>query len=211
MKFPSLLPQEKKFYTLIGELSDYANQSAYLLVTLMASNTPEAMAETGQKILAAKTDAKKSYESMTTAVCQTFVTPFDREDIQAFADTLYNIPKLIEKIQSRILSHKLQAHNKDFNRMTDIIVREADALSGVIHILNNGQKLKEMHDKVAVLHELEDQGDRLLGQLITEAFDDIQDTRELILRKDIYSMLERVTDYYRDCANLALQIILKHS
>lgn len=41
--------------------------------------------------------------------------------------------------------------------------------------------------------------------------DDSSDIRNLILRKDIYDMLEKVLDRYRDAAGIALQIVFKHS
>jgi uncharacterized protein len=211
MKLLSILPREEKFYHMIDELAAYANTSARLLVTLIKSDNPHEIITAGQEISKSKAEAKKLYELLTAEVCRTFVTPFDREDLQAFADVLYNIPKLIEKIQDRLITHKLRHFNHDFTRMVEIIGLEANALDEVIRILNNGRKIREMHDKSAVLHDLEDRGDHLLGQLIAELFFSIQDTRELILRKDIYEMLEDVTDFYRDCANLALRIILKHS
>ena len=45
----------------------------------------------------------------------------------------------------------------------------------------------------------------------TTIFTHENDMKELILRKDIYDMLEKVIDRYRDAAGVALQIVLKHS
>ncbi len=211
MKLLNILPREEKFYHLIEDLSQYANESARLLHIIVTSENEQEIVKSGQKISQAKSEAKKLYENLTEEVCRTFITPFDREDIQAFADVLYNIPKLIEKVQDRLITHKLRPFNNDFPRMSEIISRQSEHLEKVIRILNNGQKLREMHEASGHLHELEDKGDALLGHLIAELFWSISDTRELILRKDVYEMLEDITDFYRDCANLALRIVLKHS
>ena len=65
--------------------------------------------------------------------------------------------------------------------------------------------------KARQLQELENKGDAILGELLVELFRNSTDPRDLILRKDIYDMLEKVIDRYRDAAGVALQIVLKHS
>ncbi len=51
----------------------------------------------------------------------------------------------------------------------------------------------------------------MLGQLLKNLFKGDRDIRDLILRKDVYDMLEKVLDRYRDASAVALQIVLKHS
>ena len=65
--------------------------------------------------------------------------------------------------------------------------------------------------KVNVLHDLENKGDAALGELLSALFKNYTEARDLILRKDIYDMQEKVIDRYRDAAAVALQIVLKHS
>ncbi len=211
MKLLNFLPREEKFYHMLDELSVYANTSARLLDTMLHTEDEQKIIECGHGIADSKAKAKQVYERLTSEVCRTFITPFDREDIRAFAQILYYIPKLIEKVQDRLIVHKLRPYKADFSRFSEILTMQADTLEKVIKILNNGRKLKQMNEIAAIMDDLEDRGDQLLGQLIAEVFWNISDTRELILRKDLYEMLEDVTDFYRDCANLALQIILKHS
>ena len=58
---------------------------------------------------------------------------------------------------------------------------------------------------------MEAHGDEVLGQLLKNLFKGDRDVRDLILRKDVYDMLEKVLDRYRDASAVALQIVLKHS
>jgi uncharacterized protein Yka (UPF0111/DUF47 family) len=211
MKLFSLLPQEKKFFTLLGELAQAANTCVRNLQTLLNSTDAAVIEHASQGISQAKSHAKHQMQTLNEEVCRTFVTPFEREDLQAFASVLYTVPKLTEKIKNRLTAHHLVSRDNDFNKMMDLVIRMADALDEVMEEIFNGHKLQNIHAKAAVLHELEDQGDVLLGQLILDGFNHIEDTRELILRKDLYEMLEDITDYYRDAANVALQIALKHT
>ncbi len=208
----NLLPREEKFIKMLKELEAHANQSCRLLKTMVERRDDEAaIRDAAEGIRKSKREAKKSLEIITQEICRTLITPFDREDIQQFAVVLYHIPKLIDKITVRLLTHGMYPFNGDFNQFVAIIERQAEAMSAVLQEFSGKLNTKTVNAKAAILHELEDQGDVVLGQLIASSFHDIADIRELILRKDIYEMLEDVTDQYRDAANVALQIILKHS
>lgn len=208
----NLLPREEKFIKMLMDLEKYANRSCRLLKTFVEKRADaDAIQEAAEGIHISKREAKKSLELITQEICRTLITPFDREDIQEFAVVLYHIPKLIEKITVRMQTHDMHPFNGDFNKFVDIIERQAEAMSAVLREFSGKLNTRTVNAKAAILHELEDQGDAVLGQLIASSFHDITDVRELILRKDIYEMLEDVTDQYRDAANVALQIILKHS
>jgi len=208
----NLLPREEKFIKMLMDLEGHANQSCRLLKTMVEQRQDEAaIREASEGIRRSKREAKKSLEMITQEICRTLITPFDREDIQQFAVVLYHIPKLIDKITVRMLTHNMHPFNGDFDKFVAIIERQAEAMSAVLKEFSGKLNTKTVNAKAAILHELEDQGDVVLGQLIASSFHDIADVRELILRKDIYEMLEDVTDQYRDAANVALQIILKHS
>lgn len=208
----NLLPREDKFIKMLMNLDGYASQSCRLMKVLLEKRAEEAVVrETTEGLHRLKRESKKLLETLTQEICRTLITPFDREDIQEFAALLYQIPKLVDKIAVRLLLHNLHSYNGDFDRFVEIIERQAEAMSVVLRELSGKLQARTITAKAAILHELEDQSDVVLGQMIATAFHDIADVRELILRKDVYEMLEDITDQYRDAANVALRIILKHS
>jgi uncharacterized protein Yka (UPF0111/DUF47 family) len=218
----NFFPREEKFIKMLKDLDSQAGISARLLKTLVEKQIRENQAgepqsgtsvcrETSDRIKQCRRDAKKILEVLTQEICRTLITPFDREDIQQFALALYQIPKLIGKITERMLAHDMHSFKGDFERFTILIERQAEAMSALLEEISGKPGNRAISAKAAILYELEDQGDELLGQMITLSFQEIADTRELILRKDIYEMLEDVTDQYRDAAGVALQIMLKHT
>lgn len=208
----NLLPREDKFLKMLQDMEMAANRSSRLMKKLVEHRHDEPVVlEASEEIYKYKREAKKTLETLTQEICRTLITPFDREDLQEFAVALYNIPKLITKITDRLLTHNMHPYNGDFNQFVALIDRQAEAMSAVIRELSGKLNSRTVNAKAAVLHELEDQGDIVLGQLIASSFHDIEDVRELILRKDIYEMMEDVTDQYRDAANVAMRIILKHT
>ena len=211
LKLSRLLPQDEKFYALLERLSAQAHASATHLRTFVESTDVSAQAIAGKAITACKSEAKKLLSDVTRELCSTFITPFDREDIQDFAADLYKITKTTEKIRERLSLYGMASRGGDFSRQIDIIVQEAAAMDSVIKALIRSRNSKEIVARVQELRDLEQRGDKILSELLVSLFRDTKEARDLILRKDIYDMLEKVIDRYRDAAGVALQIVLKHS
>ena len=205
------LPREDRFYRLLEELSGQARDSAFHLKTFVETRDEQARKAASDAIEASKAGAKKTLSRITEELCFTFVTPFDREDIQDFSVDLYKITKTIDKVRERLTLHNLSSEKGDFSRQIDLIVQEATAMEAMVKALISKSSDHKIAEQAKLLHDLEQKGDEVLGDLLTTLFRDTSDARSLILRKDIYDMLEKVVDRYRDAAGVALQIVLKHS
>lgn len=127
---------------------------------------------------------------------RSFVTPFDRENIQNFCQYLYRIPKMIERVVQRMELHGLNAGRTDFLHQIDIILEEAALMEGMVAHLIHKRNAKQMMHNVALLHNLEQKGDDTLQDLLSSLFAESRDVKDLMLRKDIYDMLEKVIDRY---------------
>lgn len=205
-----LLPNEGKFLRYLEQLGAKAHESAGLLKTYVENADPDARAKAGAAITECKAEAKRISAEVTRELCLTFVTPFDREDIQDFSADLYKIPKTVEKLREYLELHKVKELG-ELSAQIDLITEEADAMDKMIRALIDGGKPKQIIEQAELLDQLENKGDDILSGLLVKLIDNTQDTRQLILRKDIYDMLERIVDRYRDAAGVALQIALKHS
>ena len=210
-KFPFLKPKDNKFCVLLEGLSAEAQGCALHLKTFVESADAAERAAAGAAIEAARKRSKEMTGQVTAELCRTYITPFDREDIQDIAGDLYKIPKTIQKIKERLSMHGITSVKGDFSRQIDLIVQEAEAMEEMMKELTKGHDDDRVIAKAAVLQELENRGDAILGELLVSLFKENTDARDLILRKDIYDMLEKVVDRYRDAASVALQIVLKHS
>ena len=209
--FATLLPREDKFFISLRALSEQAQTGAVLLQQFVQAPDSAARTVTGQKIAQCKAESKRLLGRVTRDVSLSFITPFDREDIQELCAHLYKIPKTIDKIRERLDLHGIDSGKGDFTRQIDLIVQEATAMQDIILALTNKGAAKIILGRVAVLNDLEGHGDAVLGELLVELFEDNGDVRDMLLRKDIYDMLEKVLDRYRDAAGVALQIVLKHN
>ncbi|MCK6418309.1 MAG: DUF47 family protein [Alphaproteobacteria bacterium] len=211
LKFFRLMPREEIFFTLLRSLAVQAQESATHLKTLIETQEPQARQYARAAMAESRAKAKSLSIEITQRLSQTFITPFDREDIEDLASDLYRIPKLIDRVCDRLALSGLEPRADDFARQVDLIVQEAAAMKAMVRALTTGSGNSEIIKNVNILRDLEHEGDRVLNDLLEKLFRETHEVRDLILRKDIYDMLEKVIDRYRDAAGVALQIVLKHS
>lgn len=207
----SIFPRDKKFHILLEQMAAVAYEAANGLSDLVHGNTAHDEVAAASAIVSAKSRAKAVSMEITKELCRSFITPFDREDIQAIADHLYKIPKITEKIMDRVRLHKLTGKNDDFLPQIDLIKQEAEAMRDIVKELSIKGDAKRILDKVALLHQLEQKGDNVRQDLLSALYSSDRDIRDLLIRRDIYDMLEKVVDRYRDVAGVAMQIVLKNT
>jgi len=130
--------------------------------------------------------------------------------MQELATTLYKIPKRANKIKSRLLAYDVQNHSARLQIFLDIALEQAVALETMIGDFNM-HRMTRVHEMSQQIHHLEDQSDDLLAQHLTELTDERIDIKDFILMKNIYDLMEKMTDAFRDASDLTLRIILKHS
>lgn len=210
MKF-SFFPKEDTFYKLMLKMCDEVYESAVCFQEFTQIKTPSDMDVAISKIQAVRIRSKETSSLITEELCRSFITPFDREDIQDISNLLYKIPKIIDKATERIVMHGLSLEEGDFTHQAGLILHEALATKELVHALISGKGSKPVIDNVNLLKDLEQKGDKMRNELIVALFNSQREIKEIILRRDIYDMLEKVVDRFRDIASVALQIVLKHS
>lgn len=205
-----LLPNEGKFFRLLERLCAQTSQASLHLKTLVEGKDEQARAAAATEITHAKKEAKTISAEITRELCLSFITPFDRDDIQEFSAHLYKVSKTIEKVSAYVQIHHI-ADLSELSGQVDLIMQESQAMERVVQALIKGGKPEHIMAKAALLDTLESKGDDILSALLVKLISGTPDVRQLILKKDIYDMLERVIDRYRDAAGIAIQIALKHT
>lgn len=207
----SIFPREDKFYKLLEKMSLEVLESAHSFKGYTTTKNETERQKIYENIHALRLQSRETSSNVAEELCRCFVTPFDREDIQDFSNLLYKIPKVIEKVTERITMHGMSMEDGDFSHQADLIVKEAEVTKILVQALISGKGSNAVLDYVNTLKDLEHQGDKIRNELIVALFKSDRDIKDIILRRDIYDMLEKVVDRFRDIAGVALQIVLKHS
>ena len=154
---------------------------------------------------------KKLSQDITEKLCNTFITPLDREDIEALNSSLYKIPKNIEKIADRLATFPVSLTEDFMARQMTLLDQGTSEVLEMIGGLRRKASLEEVQDRQDKLQHIEGDGDRMLLKLLRQLYTKKDSTIEVIILKDLYEMLEKVIDRCRDCGNIVFEVALKYS
>jgi len=154
---------------------------------------------------------KQITQELTEQLCKTFITPLEREDIQALAAALYKIPKTVEKIGERILIFPGQLQAKNFEKHVQLLDKAAEEVLSMVRDLRKGTDAATTREKNARLQTIEGDADKLELELLRDLYHGDYEAKQIIFLRDLYNLLEKVIDRCRDAGNIILQIVLKYA
>ncbi len=201
-----LFPREESFFELFSEAARNIQEAARALTAMMESYADPAAQAARIKELEHKGD-RCTHEIMK-RLNQTFITPFDQEDIHALATALDDVLDLIEAAADRMVVFKIEKPTPEAHRLATIIERSAAAIvEGVSHL----KALAAMAPCLVEINSLENEADRVARDAVGRLFEAEHDPLTIIKWKEIYETLEEATDRCEDVANVLESIALKNA
>ena len=197
----------QQFYTLLDEAAQAAHDSAKALHTMMKA-TDRQPALDAFKL--ARLRERAASDKIGKALVDSFITPIEREDIEALGSALYKIPKQVEKFADR---YSLAVQHLDG---IDFAPRAAMLEQASAVVVEMVQDLKHMNiDRMTALNEklraLENEADRLMLELYRDIYSGRLDNLQMFLLKEFFEILEKAIDRCREAGVVAYQIVLKNS
>jgi predicted phosphate transport protein (TIGR00153 family) len=139
---------------------------------------------------------------------ETFVTPFDREDIHALISRLDDVLDLIEEVADTCILYHITEPTEVASQQAEIIVKQCVELREALTKLRHFRGLEQHWIEI---HRLENEGDKIVRHAIADLFNDGDNPLEIIKWKDVYDLLERAIDACEDTANVIERIVVKHA
>jgi predicted phosphate transport protein (TIGR00153 family) len=141
-----------------------------------------------------------------TKLNQTFITPFDREDIHRLATSLDDVLDFIYAAAERLTMYKITSAPPAAHKLAQIIVQQTEEIAkGVAHLEKQDNVLKYCVE----INRLENEADRVARDAIARLFEVEKDPIALIKLKELYEVLETATDKAEDAANVLETVVLK--
>jgi len=140
-----------------------------------------------------------------------FITPLDREDIHYLATSLDDIADYMWGAAKRVVNYQIDDQYNTLPAFAEIIQKSVNAINTGIYAIRDMKDLKAITEACVTVNSLENDADDLLDSIMLKLFSTNITAVELIKQKDIYQMLETVTDKCEDVANVIESIILKYA
>jgi uncharacterized protein Yka (UPF0111/DUF47 family) len=196
------------FYDLL-EASANEAQNSVVALTKLISQSPEARS-LDDLILSRRKD-KEITEKIDEALCRTFVSDLEREDVEALANALYKIPKTVEKIAERIIIAPGRLEGIDFSKHLKMMQDATATVLSIVQELRKKLDLDSIKDMNSKLQYIEGEADKLILDLLADLYSGKYDAISVIYLKDLYDLMEKVYDRCRDAGNVVSHIVLKYS
>ncbi len=197
----------QQFYSLLDEAAAAAHESAKALHSMMKT-TDRQPALDAFKL--ARTRERAASDKIGKALVDSFITPIEREDIEALGSALYKIPKQIEKFADRYSLAIRHLDGIDFAPRAAMLEQAAGVVVEMVHELKhlNIDRMTVLNDK---LRALENEADRLMLELYRDIYSGKLDGQQMFLLKEFFEILEKAIDRCREAGVVAYQIVLKNS
>ena len=143
-----------------------------------------------------------------TKLNQTFITPFDREDIHELASKIDDVIDLVDAAATRLVTYRIKTIRPGVIELAKTVRDAAAQIVAAVRVLDKGDHIL---DHCIEINRLENQADHQCQQLIGTLFDQETDAVQIIKWKEIIETLEFATDKCEDVANVIETVTLKNA
>lgn len=199
-----IIPKEEKFFAMFARMGQMLIEGAAVLNQLLGDvNYAPVRAE---EIKALEHKADNLTHEVITKLNQTFITPFDREDIHALISRLDDVLDLIDATAKRIVIYKIAVLPPGAKELGEILVAQVKEIAAALSLLQSSDGILK---HCIEINRLEDDADRISRASIGLLFEKESNPIALIKQKELYEVLELATDKCEDVANVIETIVLK--
>jgi uncharacterized protein len=202
----SLIPQNRAFYVLYGKAARNTVAIAEKLVDLL-DGFPAETDDVFRDIRDLEHEGDRLTHEVVDQLNRTFVTPFDRDDMYRLAGALDDICDHVDEAAGNLVSYGAQEVRERAREQAQVILRAATKLEAAVACLEG---FKDARRELIELRELEDEGDRLLREAVSDLFASGEDAIVVIRWKDIHEHLEEAVDACENAADVLEAILVKN-
>jgi uncharacterized protein len=204
--FQRFLPREKDFFVLFERQAENIAAGAAAFSSMLEHYT--GVPEQVQTIKAIEHSGDEITHQIFRKLNQTFVTPFDREDIHELCGTMDDVIDLIDAAANRFVLYRIDKVRPGTSELSKVLNLATMELSAAIHAISSPTKALQ---RVIEINRLENESDRICRVLIAQLFEEEQDPVTIIKWKEIYEVMETAVDKCEDVSNVIESVILKNA
>jgi hypothetical protein len=199
-----LIPREQKFFRMFTDVSENLIEGARLLHDMLKN--PVDLQSRTKRLQEVEHRGDEMTHNIIRMLNQTFITPFDREDIHRLTSSLDDVLDFVNGAAVRMALYRITAPPPAAADLAALIVSQSEELSKGVSLLESNKKVL---DHCTEVNRLENEADRISRRAIAELFDQEKDPIQLIKIKELYEVLETATDKAEDAANVLEAVVLK--
>ncbi len=143
---------------------------------------------------------------------RTLLTPIDSEDIQQLIAAIDDSLDAIEQAAAYFLIYQIKEVREPARRLSKLITEGAQELHTAVQLLRDKSKFKVLREHIVQINTLENTGDRVLREGLTQLVACCRDDPYDLFRwKEVYEDLEQTTDRIEDAGDVLERVIISNA
>jgi predicted phosphate transport protein (TIGR00153 family) len=216
MKINSILsifaPKDMQFHSMLSEIAEIAVNSAVMLRELLESTDNKHINEMCLLIKAEETKGDNVTRKIFKALNETFITPFDREDISALTDTIDDVIDIINRVAQKVFLFSPETLPPATLEMAVVINNGVVEMKKAINELSNLKKTdKKIREYIKEIKSFEEEADRIYEKGTSELFRSDIRTIEIIKLKEIINEMEKAANRMNSVGKILKTIVVKYA
>ena len=205
------MPKNKVFYELFEKVAGNAAKMGSLLRDIVAQPDFDKRAA----LITQVEDLEHANDELThnifTELGRNFITPFDREDIHYLATSLDDIADYIYAAAKKINFYRVNPNDMGMQKFAELIEQSAEQVRIAVTELRDMKNMRNITEALVKINSIENQADDIFDMSIEKLFYTEPDAKEVIKKREIYQVMEIVTDKCEDASNVIESIIIKYA
>jgi predicted phosphate transport protein (TIGR00153 family) len=212
--FQALMPKEERFFELFEQHATIVVAGAEALRGLLQGG--DTIEHFCRLVFEREAEADEVNRAVLTAVRRTFITPFDRSDIQDLVTSMDDAIDQMNKTAKTITLYEVRSFDPHMQQMGEIILEAARLLLEAVPLLRSiGSNSERLHGLTEKIIQVEERADQLYDQgrkalFITARQAGKGDAMTFIIGGEIYDHLEKVVDRFEDVSNEINALVTDH-
>ncbi len=206
------MPREGRFFDLFNRHAEEIIAGSEALAQLMRQYSDVASRRTYiDRIDLVEKNADRITHETVALLHKTFVTPFDRDDIHKLISNMDDILDLIQDVAESAMLYDLQRITPEAQQLSELNEMCCKRVQMAVRMLPSMDNAEAILRLCREIDQLESDADRVMRAGMSKLFRDESDVRQLIKLKQIYELLEAVSDKCEDVANLLEGVVLENA
>ena len=207
--FKRFIPQEGRFFELFNQHAELLVQGSRELVALMSGVAD--IERRAYNIETIEKNADKIARQSLLLLHKTFITPLDRNEIHLLITRMDDILDLIEDVAHSMFLYDIRELSPEARNLADICAACALKVRDAVALLSKMDDAGRVMSLCEDIDRLEADADHVMRAAMAKLFREQPDALQVIKLKEIYELLESVTDRCEDVANVIEGIVLERA
>jgi len=204
-----LLPRNTGFFDLMDESAECVVRTAEAYRDLMRNY--DRRTEIVGRIRELEHTADEVMHRTLERLDKTFITPFDREDIQALTKRMDDVIDEVDAASKRMTLYQIEGPTQWLIKQSDVLLEASQGVSAAVRHLRDLKHVDTLYQHLIQIRRLESIGDDHNHAAVAELYNSTTDPMRAMKLKEIYDRTERAIDRCDDIANTIQAIILKNT